>query len=112
MEEISPEPDSVTVFPAFKRIWIQSTNHKHRLELANRLNVLTNEGEDGGEDEKHPVTKHGECDGEVSSQASPNEELVHRCPVMGFQTQLEDVTAHIHSAFVFFLRGVFIYCSQ
>lgn len=54
-------------------------------ELA-ESNVLTDEGERGGEDEKHAVAVHGERDGKVSRQAAPNEKLVHCCPVIGVQT--------------------------
>lgn len=57
----------------------------------NELNLLTDEGEGGGEDEKHAVAVHGECDGKVSGQAAPNEKLVHCRPVMGVQTQLKNV---------------------
>lgn len=54
------------------------------------LNQLTNEREGAGEDEKHAVAVHGECDGKVSSQAAPYEKLIHCRPVMGVQTQLKN----------------------
>ena len=49
---------------------------------------LTNEGKGGGEDEKHAVAVHGEGDGKVGRQTAPHKELIHRCPIVGVQTQL------------------------
>lgn len=51
---------------------------------------LTEEREDGGEDEEHPVAAHGEGEGKVSCQAAPGEEVVDSRPVVGVQKQLED----------------------
>lgn len=76
----------------------------------NELNVLTDEGEGGGEDEKHSVAVHGERDGEVSGQAAPYEELVHCRPVMGVQAQLENVTFYsqcAHFIVLAYMREVF-----
>lgn len=50
--------------------------------------VLTDEGEHGGEDEEHSVAVQGECGGEINGYAGPDEEVVHRGPVEGFQAQL------------------------
>lgn len=57
----------------------------------NELNLLTDEGERGGEDEKHAVAVHGHCDGKVSGQAAPHKKLVHCGPVVCVQTQLKNV---------------------
>lgn len=54
------------------------------------LPELTEEGEDGGEDEEHPVAAHGEGEGEVSGQTAPGEEVVDSRPVVGVQKQLQD----------------------
>ena len=55
----------------------------------NELSELTDEGEVGGEDEEHAVAVHGECDGEVGGQASPNKKLVHCRPVKCVETKLK-----------------------
>ena len=54
------------------------------------MDLLTNEGERGGEDEEHAIAEHGECDGKISSQAAPHKKLVHCCPVMDVQTNLKN----------------------
>lgn len=51
----------------------------------NGLNLLTNEGEGGGEDEKHAVAVHGECDSKVGGKTAPHEKLVHGGPVISVQ---------------------------
>lgn len=58
------------------------------MTLTDSLNVLTNEGKAGGEDEIYPVAVDGECDGKISGQTAPYKELVYGCPVIGVQTQL------------------------
>lgn len=69
----------------------------------NELNVLTDEGERGGEDEEHAIAVHGECDSKVGGQTAPHKKLVHCCPVMGVEAQLEkfihsiNVDIFIHS---------------
>lgn len=50
------------------------------------LNVLTNEGENGGEDQKHATAVHGERDSKVGSQATPHKKLVYGCPGIGVNT--------------------------
>lgn len=47
-----------------------------------KMNVLTYEGEYEGEDEEHSIAVHCERESEVSSQAPPNEELVHCRPIV------------------------------
>lgn len=68
----------------------------------NKLNLLTDEGERGGEDEEHAIAVHGKCDGKIGRQAAPHKELVHCCPVMGVQTQLKNVILS-KKAFFFFI---------
>lgn len=63
-------------------------NGQPHVRLVQRVSPCPNEGENGGEDEKHAVAVHGECDGKVSGQAAPHKELVHCCPVMGVKAHL------------------------
>lgn len=51
----------------------------------NELNLLTDEGERGGEDEEHAVAVHGKCDSKVGGKTAPHKKLVHCCPVICVQ---------------------------
>lgn len=65
-----------------------------------KLNLLTNEGETGGEHEKKAIAENSKCDGKVGSNAAPQKELIDRCPVIGVKKHLENTKTVFYSAFL------------